>query len=87
MKVRFTPQAERDLGALDKATAQRILDKIKWLSENFASIRLEPLHGPWQGAYKLRVGDYRVIFTLAGRPKDTILIHLIGHRRDIYKQR
>jgi mRNA interferase RelE/StbE len=30
---------------------------------------------------RLRAGDWRVLFTTSG---DTITIHAVGHRRDIY---
>jgi mRNA interferase RelE/StbE len=31
---------------------------------------------------RLRSGDYRVIFTIDG---DTLTVHAVGHRRDIYE--
>lgn len=34
------------------------------------------------GAYRFRIGDYRVIFDLEG---DEIVVLRVGHRRDIYK--
>jgi len=32
--------------------------------------------------YRLRVGDYRVIFTLEG---DTITVYDVGNRKDVYR--
>jgi mRNA interferase RelE/StbE len=34
------------------------------------------------GAYRFRIGDYRIIFDIDG---ENIVILRIGHRRDIYK--
>jgi mRNA interferase RelE/StbE len=34
------------------------------------------------GAYRFRIGDYRVIFDLEGKE---IVVLRVGHRRDIYK--
>ena len=62
--VVFTSRAEENLAKLDKQIAQRILKKLRWLAENLESLTLEPLTGQFQGVYKLRVGDYRVLYTL-----------------------
>jgi mRNA interferase RelE/StbE len=84
-KVAFTSQAEADLARLDKPIAQRILKKIRWLAENFADISPEPLVGAWQGFFKLRVGDHRIIYTVGN---STILtIHFVRHRSEVYKTR
>jgi len=82
--VRFTPQAEADLSRLDRDVAQRILRKLRWLAENFELLTPEPLSGTWHGVFKLRVGDYRVLYTCTG---ETIIVHRIAHRREVYKAR
>ncbi|WP_233467234.1 type II toxin-antitoxin system RelE family toxin [Dolichospermum flos-aquae] len=41
------------------------------------------LTGQWSGFYKLRVGDYRVIYEL-DIEEQLIIIIRIGHRREIY---
>lgn len=80
--VRFTPQAEADLARLDREIAQRVLRKIRWLAENFGLITPESLSGPLRGVFKIRVGDYRVLYTYT---ESTIIIHRIAHRREVYK--
>lgn len=42
----------------------------------------KPLRYSLKGARRLRVGDYRAIFTI--EPDDLILVVKIGHRRDVY---
>ena len=37
------------------------------------------------GLYKFRIGDYRVIYEIVHDEK-TIVIHAIGHRREIYRK-
>ena len=82
LQVQFRPEALRDLEKLDKSTAQRILTKIHWLSTNFNSTLPERLSGELKAFYKLRVGDWRILYT----PHHGILmVHMIGHRREIYK--
>ena len=83
-RVKFLPEASDELAALDKVVAQRILKKLKWLAENFEDLTPEPLHGELKGLFKLRVGSYRVFYSF-DREKRIITVHLIGHRRDIYK--
>ena len=82
--VVFTRQAKEDLRRLDRPIAQRVLNKIRWLAENISSITPQPLTGPWQGVYKLRVGHYRVLYTLQTQ-KQQITILLIRHRSEVYK--
>lgn len=85
-RVELTSEAAQALRHLDKAIAQRILRRLRWLSENFPSLTPEPLRGPWQGLYKFRVGSYRVLNSIE-QDQRLLTIHLIGHRKDIYKRK
>ena len=84
VKVEWTEKAITDLEKLDKFVAQRILRKVTWFANNFERAILEPLAGDLKGIFKLRAGDWRVLYTVED---GTIVIQLIGHRRDIYKIR
>ncbi|WP_320073095.1 type II toxin-antitoxin system RelE/ParE family toxin [Nostoc sp. MG11] len=42
-----------------------------------------PLTGEWSGFYKLRVGDYRVIYEFEIESQ-LIIITKVGHRSEIY---
>jgi mRNA interferase RelE/StbE len=79
------PAAADDLRRLDRPTSQRILNKLKWLSQNFSDLTPEKLTGELRGFCRLRVGSYRVVYT-ADQDEHQLVIHLIGHRRDIYKR-
>lgn len=83
-QVVFTAGAEADLARLDKPVAQRVLKKLRWLAENFEAVTPETLTGQWQGVYKLRVGDYRVLYT-CDREKQKIVVRFVRHRREIYR--
>lgn len=68
--VRILDTAARELARLDKSVSRRIVNRIRWLAENLDSIKPVTLTGDLAGFYKLRVGDYRVvyeIFTLSRR--------------------
>ena len=78
--IAYKKSVEKDLAALGKAEARRILDKI----EKDLSARADGypvLKGPFAGLRKLRVGDYRVIFAILGQQ---VLVLRTGHRSAIY---
>ena len=80
-KIEWNEDAIKDLAKLDKPVAERILKKIDWLSNNFEKIIPEPLIGQFKGTFKLRIGDWRVVYTIQGQ---ILVIQFIAHRRDIY---
>ncbi len=85
-ELRILESAARDLQKLDAQIARRILARLRWLAENFDNLRPEALAGNMAGLFKLRVGDYRVIYETL--PEDrVIVVHLIGHRREVYRRR
>ncbi|HAC65415.1 MAG TPA: type II toxin-antitoxin system mRNA interferase toxin, RelE/StbE family [Cyanothece sp. UBA12306] len=81
--VSFEPEAVNDLDNLAPVMRIRILNKISWLGINFEQITPLSLTGKWSGFYKLRVGDYRIIYEL-DRENKLIIIIRVGHRREIY---
>jgi len=84
-QVEIRPEALKDLDDLDINIGKRILRKLDWLRANFSYITPEPLKGEFKGLYKLRLGDYRILYTYDNE-KNIISVHYIGHRREIYKQ-
>lgn len=84
--VDIQPEAQDGLRRLSKLNAQRILKKIKWLSENFDQVPHEALTGEFRELFKLRIGDYRIIYSVIYTDR-LIIIHLIGHRRSVYERR
>lgn len=81
--VEFTPQALEDLSQLDRGIADRIVAKIQWLAEQYDHVQHEPLTG-LAGLYKLRVGDWRVLYTTDPAAR-MITTHVIAHRSTVYK--
>jgi mRNA interferase RelE/StbE len=78
--------ATRELARLDQPVTRRIIERITWLATNLDALRPEALTGELAGVYKLRVGNYRVIYEML-HEEQTIVIHAIGHRREIYRRR
>ena len=82
--LRLVHSAARDLERLDRPVASRILRKLRWLSENVVRMNHQPLKGDFSGLYKVREGDYRIVYEVL-RQEETIVVHMIGHRREVYK--
>ena len=82
-KILYTRRAAKDISKLEWKIKNRIkkaLEECMEAPQNSA----RKMVNPSLGDYRLRVGDYRVIFDLQD---DEIIILRIGHRREIYKGR
>jgi mRNA interferase RelE/StbE len=84
--VRLLEAASKDLAKLDKPIARRIVNRVRWLAGNLGETNREALTGEFEGLFKLRVGDHRVVYELL-HEEQSIIIHMIGHRREIYRKR
>ena len=77
--IEWKEHALQDIEKLESSIARRILKKVDELSENPFSKDIKKLKG--SDDFRLRVGDYRVIFFIE---KDLIQILKVGHRKNIY---
>jgi mRNA interferase RelE/StbE len=84
--ISILDDASRQLKHIDKAVGQRIVQRVNWLAENLETAKLEALTGDFAGLFKLRIGSYRVLYEIL-REEQIIVIHAIGHRREIYSKR
>ena len=78
--IEWKEHALQNLENLESSIARRIFKKVEELSENPFSKDIKKLKG--SNDFRLRVGDYRVIFFIE---QNTIQILKIGHRKNIYK--
>ncbi len=79
-KVHYEKEALKELERLHPTASRRIVSKIDQISENLSKGDIKKLKG--YDYYRLRVGDYRIIFMFEGA---TIKIIKIGHRQQVYK--
>jgi mRNA interferase RelE/StbE len=77
--VEFTASALREFKALERAIQRRIATHIDELAANFLAPGATKLRGG-TNHYRIRVGDYRVVYRIDGR-RVTVMIVKIGHRR------
>ncbi len=85
-QIRFLKEAVRDLEKFDKEIARRILKKINRVAENVEIIKPKGLLDNLAGLAKLREGDDRIIYEII-HAEEIIIIHFIGHRQKIYKNK
>jgi len=79
-EIEFQSRALKELKATPQQDVQRILGKIQKL-ENGMHGDIKKLTN-FTPEYRLRIGDYRVLFEL----NDTrIIIHRIKHRKKVYQ--
>lgn len=81
-KVIWEKEALDFLKKLEQITAQRIIKLIREFSENPRKKQFKRLKG--EKAFRLRAGDYRIIFDFNN--KEIINILKIGHRKNIYER-
>lgn len=86
MQVFITKHARKLLTQLDPVIARRIIEKIEAYANDPASQtnNVRALRG--RSGYRLRVGDYRVLFTLNDGAVTIMTVFTIGHRRDVYDE-
>ena len=77
-EIEFTSAAVRQWRKLSAATRAQIDLKLKAFAETGAG-DVKALKGT--AGMRLRSGDWRVLFTMKA---NTITIHAVGHRREIY---
>jgi len=80
VEVLYKASVRRDLRKIDQKNVERILREIRNILGNNPR-KGEALHGEFAGLYKLRIGDYRVIYALL---EQGVLVLRIRHRSKAY---
>ncbi len=82
-KIVFTKESAKDIEKLDQTVKKQLYKKLVYFKD-LADIKVvaKKLHNHEAGEYRLRVGNFRIIFDL---DKHTIVVLRIQHRKDVYK--
>ncbi len=80
--VRLEKRAERQLEKLPPEALRRICQKLVKLKQNPRLASVKKLRGI--EGYRLRIGDYRVLFTIDDESKE-VCIYRIKHRKEAYE--
>ncbi len=80
-RIALRPAAARALRTLDPAARPRIRGAIRLLADDPRPPASRPL--PGRPGYRVRVGDYRISYTIAHGVLSIVVVAL-GHRREGY---
>jgi mRNA interferase RelE/StbE len=82
-QIEFAPRTEKQLKKIPKNIKDLIFERIEKLAENPRPENIEPLQGSEIGFYRIRQGDYRIIYTIQDQ-KLLVLIVRVVHRKEVY---
>ena len=79
-RIDFKPKALKDLDSLQPDDSRRVIERIKRMRNDLeGDVKHLTNFTP---EYRLRVGDFRVLFELAG---NQITVYRVVNRRDAYR--
>jgi len=81
-RVEYKASVARDLRRIEKKEAARIAQRLEH-ELRAGGKDGEPLRGEFQGLWRLRIGDYRIIYV---RTDEGFLVLRIAHRREVYRK-
>ena len=80
MTARYTHRAAKDMEDLPLEDRKRVLDAVdRFAASGVGDVRA--LGGQWRGRFRLRVGNWRVIF----RQENDIVVVRVLHWREAYR--
>jgi len=82
-RIEFSPTAESQFKKLPKEVQIRLKHRIDILAENPFPRGVKKLSAQ-ENFYRLRIGDYRIIYQVQGKAL-LILILKLGHRKNVYR--
>lgn len=82
-RVALKSSAEKEFFRLPEPISARIFPKIKALGTDPRPPGCKKLRGG-SDAWRIRVGDYRVVYTIDDEEKK-VKVTRIGHRREVYE--
>ena len=81
-RVFIKPSAVREIEGIPKKDRERIMTRIRALSEDPRPPGCEKLSG--EERYRVRQGRYPVVYAVDDQDK-AVVVFKVGHRRDVYR--
>lgn len=81
MDVGLTAEAVEQYGCLPRSIQPRVDNVILRLADWPAVSGVKPLVAKLAGNFRIRTGDYRIVFRVSG---DKVIVWKIGDRKDVY---
>lgn len=82
--LQISSKTQKDFKKLNPQIKKRISKAILQLEKNRYPQQFKPLMGRRIAQYRLRIGDYRVLYDVYD-DDEAVLVMRIGHRKDIYR--
>ena len=82
-RLLIKPSAGKEIEAIPKQDRRRIVAKISSLSHDPRPSGCEKLSGHDQ--YRLRQGNYRILYEIQDHLDLVVVVVKVGHRRDVYR--
>jgi len=82
-KVILQSNAHKTLKNIAKQERIKIINKLDLLISNPETLNIKKLQG-FKDLYRIKSNDYRIIYT-PNHDTKTLLVAIIGHRKDVYK--
>ena len=82
--VEVLPTARDELAALPRDAQRKIAAKIDRLTDNPRPPGAELLKGTTEKLWRVRVGDYRIVYSIEDR-RLLVLVIRVANRRDVYE--
>lgn len=83
-EIEWKHSAEKELKGIDRQHIPQILEVVESLTNNPFPLQHRKLHGV-ESSYRIRVGDYRVIYQVDLEKKLVVIYH-VRHRREAYRK-
>jgi mRNA interferase RelE/StbE len=81
-ELRFARRALRDIRKMTPDLRRRLEIALDQLIDDPRAG--DPLHGDWEGYWKLRTGDHRIVYRIANA--HVVEIQYVRHRREAYRR-
>ena len=82
--IQTTPAAQKEIDRLPRQSRARVEAAIANLADDPRPQGARNLHGTVENTYRVRVGNYRVIYRIYDAEL-VVLIVRVGDRKDIYR--
>ncbi|HUW77629.1 MAG TPA: type II toxin-antitoxin system RelE/ParE family toxin [Candidatus Nanopelagicaceae bacterium] len=83
--IEFSPSATKALAKFDKHVYLRISGAIELLAVDPRPPAAKMLRGGEHGRWRVRVGDYRIVYTITDE-RLIVLVLRVAHRREVYNR-
>ena len=78
------PAVEKDLRSISRSTLLRVMRAMESLGNEPFPRQAVKLEGA-EDLFRIRVGDYRIIYQVDRRAKQ-VIVHYVRHRREVYRR-